>query len=127
MTRLMGLQFKIVYKKGKDNLAVDALSRLVHLHALQAVSIVKPDWMMEIINSYAMDSQAQRLLTELAVQTPNSVGYGLQDGIIRFQSRVWVGQNSALHTMLIATFHSNAIGGHSGTKATYHRIKAYFV
>lgn len=34
MTRLMGLQFKIVYKKGKDNLAANALSRLIHLHAL---------------------------------------------------------------------------------------------
>ena len=26
MTRLMGLQFKIVYRQGKDNVAVDALS-----------------------------------------------------------------------------------------------------
>lgn len=59
MTRLMGLQFKIVYKKGKENIAADALSRLVHLHALQAVSMVKPDWMQEIINSYATNSRAQ--------------------------------------------------------------------
>jgi hypothetical protein len=43
MTRLMGLQFKIIYKKGKENLAADALSRVAHLHALQAVSLVKPD------------------------------------------------------------------------------------
>lgn len=32
--RLMGLQFKIVYKKGKDNVATNALSRVAHLHAL---------------------------------------------------------------------------------------------
>lgn len=44
MTRLMGLQFKIVYKKGKDNIAADALSRVSHLYALQAVSLAKPDW-----------------------------------------------------------------------------------
>lgn len=40
MTRMMGLNFKIVYKQGKDNLAADALSRVAHMMAVQAVSIV---------------------------------------------------------------------------------------
>jgi hypothetical protein len=34
MTRLMGLQFKILYKQGKENLAADALSRVAHMMAL---------------------------------------------------------------------------------------------
>ena len=42
MTRLMGLQFRVVYKKGKENLAADALSRVGHLMAIQAVSEIKP-------------------------------------------------------------------------------------
>lgn len=121
MTRLMGLQFKIVYKKGKDNLAANALSRLIHLHALQAVSMVKPDWVQEILNSYTTDTRAQQLLTELAVQSPNSACYSLQDGLIKYKSQLWVGHNTTLQTKLIATFHSSAIGVHSGTKCRISR------
>lgn len=65
-------------------------------------------------------------MTELAVQSPNAAGYTLQDGIIRYQHQIWVGQNTALQTKLIATFHSSAIGGHFGRKATYHRLKSHF-
>ena len=44
MTRLMGLTFKIIYKQGKDNVAADALSRVAHMMALQAVLVLQPQW-----------------------------------------------------------------------------------
>ena len=126
MTRLMGLQFKIVYKKGKDNLAADALSRVSHLHTLQVVSMVRPDWLQEVLHSYATDPRAQKLLTQLAIQSPDMAGYSLDNGIIRYKNKLWIAQNSALQTKIIAAFHSSAIGGHSGTKATYQRLKTHF-
>jgi len=63
MTRLMDLQFKIIYKQGKENLAADALSRVAHMMALQAVSQVQPQWIQEVHNSYATNAQAQELLS----------------------------------------------------------------
>lgn len=126
MTRLMGMQFKIVYGKGKENVVADALSRLPHLFALQVVSIVKPNWVQEVLNSYVTNSRAQELLKQLALHSPNTVGYSLDNGIIRYKSKLWIGNNTVLQTKLVATFHSSALGGHSGTKATYQRLKNYF-
>lgn len=126
MTRLMGLQFKVVYRKGKENLAADALSRVGHLFSLQAVSEVQPIWIQEVLNSYSIDPRAQSILTRLAVHSPVEEGYSLEKGLIRYKSKVWIANNSALQTKLISTFHSSAVGGHSGGKATYYRLKQLF-
>jgi hypothetical protein len=58
MARLMGLQYKIVYKQGKENIAADALSRVGHLMALQTLTEVKPLWVQEVLNSYVTDDEA---------------------------------------------------------------------
>lgn len=71
MTRLMGLQFRVVYRQGKENLAVDALSRVGHMLSIQAVSSAQPDWLQEVLNSYSTDQRAQELLTKLEVVKSN--------------------------------------------------------
>ena len=126
MTRLMGLKFRIVYRQGKDNIVADSLSRVGHMMALQAVSEVQPVWLQEVLNSYATDPKAKQLLAQLAIHSPDASGFSLHQNLIRHQGKVWIGDNSALQTKLIAAFHSSAIGGHSGTKATYHRLKNLF-
>jgi hypothetical protein len=126
MSKLMRLQFRITYRKGVENMAADALSRVSHLMSIQVRSEVQPAWLQEVVNSYITDANAQCRLTELAIQSPDAHGYALHQGIIRFQGRVWVGSNFALKTKLISAFHSSAVGGHSGADATHQRVKRLF-
>lgn len=126
MTKLLGLQFRIAYKKGKDNTAADALSRFSHVTALQSISELQPKWLHEVMNSYVTHKQAQDLLSQLAVHSPNEQGFSLHKGIIRQGQQIWIGNNSGLRTKLIAACHSSAAGGHSGVQATYHRLKRMF-
>lgn len=57
MTRLIGLQFKVIYRKCKENVAADALSRMKHLMMIQTVSTIQPLWIQEVANSYVMMSK----------------------------------------------------------------------
>lgn len=77
MAKLMGLQFKISYKKGSDNQAADALSRVQHVMSIQVCLEIQPMWLQEVVNSYITDRDAQRRLTELALSSPDEHGYAL--------------------------------------------------
>jgi hypothetical protein len=83
-------------------------------------------WIQEVLNSYTVDPEAQMLLQELALVSPSKQGYSLQEGLIRYKGRIWVGANSATQTKIIKAFHSSAIGGHSGIQATYKKIQKMF-
>ena len=123
MAKMVGLHFQIKYKKGCENGAADALSRVAHLMTATTVSSCRPDWVQEVINSYATDATSQELLSQLAIVSPDSKGYSLEEGLIKYKGRLWIGNNSALQTKLISAMHSSAVGGHSGIRATYHRIR----
>jgi hypothetical protein len=83
--------------------------------------------MQEVLNSYQNDPEASAMLQDLAVISPNNVGYTLTEGIIRHKDRIWIGSNSALQTKLISTFHASALGGHSGIQVTYQRLKKVLI
>jgi len=70
-------------------------------------------WVQELLNSYVTDSQAQQLLAQLAIHSPDSHGFSLDNGLIKYKNKLWVAQNSVMQTKIIAAFHDSAIGGHS--------------
>jgi hypothetical protein len=79
-----------------------------------------------VLNSYVVDPSAQQLLQELVVSSPNIDGYSLQDGLITFKGKLWVGYNSATETKIIQALHSSPIGGHLGIQATVKKVHKLF-
>lgn len=127
LTKLLGLRYKIVYKKGVDNRVADALSRNItpDTEELLVVSQCKPVWLETVIQGYANDALAQARLAELAIHSPQGT-YSLHNGLIRHKGRIWLGQNSSMQQEVLKALHSGPIGGHSGFHATYHKVKKLF-
>ena len=63
-SKLLGLQYRIVYRPGTDNRAADALSRHPDPPAVcLAVSSMVPNWVQAVITSYAQDPSAQEIIS----------------------------------------------------------------
>jgi hypothetical protein len=126
-TKLMGLQYRIMYKKGSENRVADALSRRPHPDMESfAMSRAQPAWIMAILDAYQQDSTAKQLLQRLAISGGSEDRFSLKDGIIRKNNRIWLPPGSALQQQLIEAFHASPIGGHSGIPVTLRRLKQLF-
>lgn len=127
LTKLLGLTYRIVYKKGSENRVADALSRHIHegTEEFLMVSQCTPVWMTKLVQGYTQDTEATEGLAKLTIASPQG-NYSLHKGVIYYKKRVWIGRNETLQLEILQSLHSGAIGGHSGFHATYHRVKHLF-
>ena len=128
LTKLLGLRYKIIYKKGVENGAADALScfPLDSVMELSAVSSIVPDWNKEVIDGYATDLDACSKVRTLCISADAVPDFSLKDGVLYFKNRMWIGNNAAIQQKILANLHNAPVGGHSGINVTYQRIKQLF-
>lgn len=132
LTKLLGLQFKIVYKKGLENKAADALSRRPNFAIdsdkveVQALTVAKPVWLEQLASGYQQHEHDKELLSDLTMGK-HLDNYSLVNGVIRFHGKIYVGHNSVLQQKIMQTFTCWYSWGHSGFPVTYRRIKSLFV
>jgi hypothetical protein len=70
VTRLFGYDYETIYKKGKDNVVLDALSRKYEYEgSLFSLSFIVPDWLQ------AIPPKSSQLIQQLQSNTLASPGY----------------------------------------------------
>jgi len=62
-TKLLSLNYKIVYKKGTENTVVDTLSRRNLEGSSMTVSSASPQWLSDVVQLYVGNPHAEKLLT----------------------------------------------------------------
>ncbi|WVZ79744.1 hypothetical protein U9M48_027288 [Paspalum notatum var. saurae] len=126
-TKLLGLQYQILYKKGTENGVAVALSRRSHLpQQCNALSVASSTWLQSVLASYNNDADAQSKLAQLAIDPLAVPHFSLYNGLLKYKTRIWIGSESKLQNDIIKAFHSSAVGGHSGVLVTLRKLKQLF-
>jgi hypothetical protein len=124
-TKLLGLQYHIHYRKGNENRVANALSRRGHCE-LGVVLAMVPQWLDDIQSGYMNDPKSRDLLSKLYIDPSALNHFALQDGLIRYKGRMWLGPDVHLKRRVLSALHCLPIGGHSGVPVTYSCVKKLF-
>ncbi|GKC03690.1 retrotransposon-related protein, partial [Tanacetum coccineum] len=101
LQKLLGFDYDLTYKKGSDNAAADALSRLPNNGEFNAIIL------------YKIDDNVSMKYTWKAEE-------------LRRKGKLVVGSDVALRTQLMSVFHNEPVGGHSGVHATIKKLGSLF-
>ncbi|KAJ0927423.1 putative nucleotidyltransferase, Ribonuclease H [Helianthus annuus] len=123
--KLLGYDFEVVYRPGKNNNAADAISR-IHAASLLAMSTQEFTFLPALRLALQADPELSALITRL-LDDPSSVpDFIFKDGLLFFRHRLVIPKHSPLCQQLLQEFHSSVIGGHSGITRTFHRLSSNF-
>lgn len=126
LIKLLGYDYEIIYRPGKENGAADSLSRREDMAELSAISVPQTSLWSEIRRISIKDEEHCQLMKDVEKgviidpQLTISRGYLLRGG------KVVVPKNEELRRMIISEFHDSNIGGHSGVLRTYSRLTQIF-
>jgi hypothetical protein len=124
LMKLLEFKYTIEYKKGVENIVADALSQ--QEPAVSAISCVTPSWITDVENSYSQDTTYKSIIEQILINSQMLPHYSIHAGVLRYKGRICVGDNADLKKNILTSLHSSAIGGHSGIRATYQRVKKIF-
>ncbi|GAU11620.1 hypothetical protein TSUD_346120 [Trifolium subterraneum] len=119
--KFLGYDFTIEYKPGKDNLAADALSRMMCM----GWSEPQCSWIQQIKTALQQDTTLMEIIQQCE-QGQTNTHYTVRDGLLYWKHRIVIPVDDALLQQVLKEFHSSPIGGHAGMTRTLARIQAQF-
>jgi hypothetical protein len=122
LVKLLGYDYDIEYKRGKENLVADALSRVEEPKTLMAISHPVPYWLEPIQEEIQSNPELQALV--IRIQAGEAVGpWKFREGLIFFKERVYLPSTSPFIPPILAEIHGST---HEGFFKTMNRLKTVF-
>lgn len=120
ISKLMGFNFTVEYKRGATNIATDTLSRL------HSITQLIPTWYVKIQNAYMSDPSLQALVKEFNLGNLDPLLYALKDNMLYYKNRLVLFATSPEREEITAALRQGAQGGHSRAYNTWVRVSRDF-
>lgn len=124
VAKLLGYDYEILYRPGRENSTADALSRRVDNPTLQAIFTSQLDVWDDIRRASLQDSYVQIMTNMAAEKFDTSVQ--VRDGLLLYKGRIVVPTDPDIRRKLLYEMHDSKSAGHSGVLRTYKRLKKKF-
>jgi len=129
LSKLLGYDFLVEYKKGVENKVSNALSRkdsAATEFSLSILSIPILSWVDELKAQYLVDPKLQLLLAQWHSTELNTRRCSLRDDFLLYKNKIFLGDSQQLKAQVLLYVHGDPMAGHSGYEKTLHRVKRDF-
>jgi hypothetical protein len=127
VTKFFGYDYEIIYKKGKDNVVTDALSRKYEDEgSIFSLSFIVPDWLQAVHHEWLQDLKSSQLIHQLQSKAPASLGYSWLHEELRYKGHLYLSKKSKLKSTVLSELHATPTKRHSGFTKTYDKVKRSF-
>ena len=125
---MLGYDFEIIYKKGKQNMVANALLRKYEdVEALLCdLLIIQLDWIVEAREEWKNDPSVWMLIQNLQKDPSVSDTFVWKNDSLWYKDHLYIYKESQLKQKVLMELHTSLIGGHSGFLKAYHRVKKEF-
>jgi len=125
VTKASHYKYIVEYKKGKEHVAADGLSRRdeVDSPSLLTVVAVESDWIQQVREMVISDNYFEDIKIKLDGGKLDPRLYQKKSGLIDYNGRILISPNSTLTQVLILEHHDTPQGGHSGYAKFLQRLK----
>ncbi|GAU29071.1 hypothetical protein TSUD_278270 [Trifolium subterraneum] len=119
IAKLIGFNFEVKYKPGRENNVVDALSRQMQYATISMIQCEAWEGLEEEIQG---DEKLKNLIQDLVSNSMSHPGYQLRGGKLFHEGRIVIPKQSPRIAWILHEFHDTATRGHSGYLRTYKKI-----
>lgn len=105
--KFLGFDFRIEYKPGKDNIAANALSRVLFM----AWSEPRSKFLQEFQKEIETNEQAAAILRAYLDNAPMDPHFTVKDGLLYWKGRLFLPKGIPLIQQVLFEYHTSPIGG----------------